>query len=192
MDTHNRPFALSTLVVTTLLSVVTLTGVVGCTNEAEREVARRKSNLHKLGMGYHAYYAKFNVAPADIEELSEFMLEDAPDDEATKEAVRSLRELDIVIFWNGILDSDQDNDQFSLGFEASVPGSGGYMVTGGGFVQLVTAKAFADMPSIPVREPAAKPETDAPAEDDDADRDDESAADSASPTPSKGASSETE
>ena len=123
--------------------------LTGCDGEQKAEVALRRACLSKLGMAYIAFANEKNAAPKDVEELVGYM-KSASDDETTTEAIKRLRDGDIVMFWNAKLSDDGDaNDQHVLGFEAAVPRGGGYIVMGGGFVDLVSAKKFTGMSEIP-------------------------------------------
>lgn len=132
-----------------LFSILCLS-VLGCNGEAEQAVALRRSNLTELGAAFQAFYGDRGKAPAGVGELSEYMLENSPDDQAIQDAVDSIEARDVQMIWDGVLSDAGDNDKYWLGFEASVPGSGGYIITGGGEVQLVTATQFAEMPVLPV------------------------------------------
>ena len=121
--------------------------IAGCSGEAEQKVALRRSNLAELGLGYQQYYAEHGRAPASAAEFSQFMSA-ASDESAIQNAVISLEEGEVVMFWNGVLAENGDDGQRTLGFEASVPGSGGYVVTADGTIQLVTAKQFAETPTV--------------------------------------------
>ncbi len=136
---------LSAFVIATLL-------IAGCSGEAEQKVALRRSNLTQLGMGYRQYYSEQGRAPSDAAELAQFMSA-AADESAVQEAVKSLEEGDVVMFWDGVLEQDSDKGEWTLGFEASVPGSGGYIVTADGSIRLVTARQFAETPTVATAAP---------------------------------------
>ncbi len=139
--------------------------VVGCSNEDALKVAKRRSNLSQAGMSYHLFFSKHGQAPADAKQLCEFMTAASADDSATADAVNSLTEMDVMMIWNGSLGDANENAKYVLGFEASVPGSGGYIVKGDGFVELVTAKQFSAMKTIPQVETSenTEPQTDSEA-----------------------------
>ncbi len=66
------------------------------------------------------------------------------------ECVQRLRDSEIVMYWDAALkQSSQENETYVLGFEAAVPRSGGYIVTGGGTVILVSPKSFKDFKEFP-------------------------------------------
>jgi hypothetical protein len=126
--------------------------IAGCSGEAEQKVALRRSNLTQLGLGYRQYYSEQGRAPSDAAELAQFM-SSAADESAVQEAVKSLEEGDVVMFWDGVLEQDSDQGEWTLGFEASVPGSGGYIVTADGSIRLVTARQFAETPTVAIASP---------------------------------------
>ncbi len=141
----------------TILLLAALTIVTGCNHDNELAVLKRRSVLSQLGIGYQAYQAQYGKSPSDAKQLGEFLLAEGAGDPHIESAVESLNNGDIVMIWNG-LTSDGKNlsgknlDNDLLGFESSVPRGGGYIVTGGASVQLVTVKQFSEMPTIPVSE----------------------------------------
>jgi hypothetical protein len=135
-----------------LVAAVLLTA--GCSGEAEQKVALRRSNLAELGLGYQQYDAEHGRAPASAAQLAQFMSA-ASDEAAIQAAVKSLEEGDVVMFWNGVLAENGGNGQRTLGFEASVPGSGGYVVTADGSIRLITARQFAETPTVEAPQPSA-------------------------------------
>ncbi len=126
----------------------------GCSKEAEKKVAMRKACLAKIGLAYHGYYSANGQSPNGVEELATYIEQNAKaDDEVASESANRLREGDIVMFWNVVLNDDGDeNEKYVLGFEAAVPRAGGYLVTGGGSVQLVSPKSFGEYKEFPVRQ----------------------------------------
>ena len=131
----------------------------GCSDEAARQkVAMRQACLAKLWVAYQDYHAARGRAPGGIDELTSFLDEQSGDkqnDETTSEAIKRLRAGEIVMYWNAALNADgEENEQYVLGFEAAVPRAGGYLVTGGGHVVLVTGNSFKDFKEFP-QQPAS-------------------------------------
>ena len=131
--------------------------LTGCGNEAQEKVAMRRACLSTLGVAYHQYFEEHQIGPPSVEEFASFIEKNADGDKTKVEAVKRLRELDIVVFWNASLEADGDaNDKYLLAFEAPCPGSGGYVVMGGGFVDHVNAKEFGELKEIPRKEPSVQ------------------------------------
>ncbi len=122
---------------------------VGCNSENESKVAKRRSNLSKTAAGYRQYIEEKGKGPSGVEDFAEFMLAQASADQAIENAVTAIREGDVVVIWDGVFPENEDPDKYTLAFEASVPGSGGYLVTGGGTIQLVTVQQFTSQPTLP-------------------------------------------
>jgi len=115
----------------------------------------RKSLLSKLGMAYHGFNSVKRRPPASTQELAAYLTERNDNPEAIALLIDPLKQGDIILIWNAILVTDGDtNDKYVLGYEKNVPESGGYMVTGGGFVQPVTAQQFASRPKIATSKPS--------------------------------------
>lgn len=127
--------------------IVVLASLTGCNEKAESAVAERRACLAKLSAAYHEFNAKNDATPKSIEELAGFV-EGNGADETETEAIKRLRDRDIVLFWNAD-PVKLTSGEFLLGFEASCPGNGGYMVKADGFVDHVTAKEFMAMKEIP-------------------------------------------
>jgi hypothetical protein len=137
-----------------LTSIAAAISTAGCSQEAEKKVAMRKACLAEIGRGYQGFYQANGQSPNGIEELASYITEHAkPDDEVASESATRLREGDIVMFWNVVLNGAGDeNEKYVLGFEAAVPRAGGYLVTGGGSVVLVSPKSFGEYQQFPVKQ----------------------------------------
>ncbi|MCG8651675.1 MAG: hypothetical protein MI861_17675, partial [Pirellulales bacterium] len=98
---------------------------------------------------YQQFFKEQGRSPANAAELTEFMRNADATDPDIQAALASLEEGDVVMHWNGLLSADTQNDQYTLGFEASVPGSGGYLVSPDATVKLVTVAEFNEIPAIP-------------------------------------------
>jgi hypothetical protein len=125
----------------------------GCSDEAAREVMMRKDCLENVGVAYRDFHAANDRSPTSINELASFMDENAGDNSAvTTEAIKRLREGQIVMFWNAALkEITADSEQYVLGYEAPVSRTGGYLVTGGGSIMLVTPNSFKDFKEYPLQ-----------------------------------------
>ncbi len=111
----------------------------------------RKACLAKLGIAYHGFHTARGRAPAGIDELVSYLKESSQEnDEVSSESAKRLSEGAIVMYWNAALHDDGDeNEKYVLGFEAAVPRNGGYLITGGGTVVLVTGTSFKDFKEFP-------------------------------------------
>lgn len=135
---------------TLLLSSVLL--AAGCSDEkAANEVTMRKDCLANLGLVYHKYREENGRSPSSIDELAAYIQQNSqPGDEVSSESIKRLKEADIVMFWDSELaDDPAENEKYVLGYETGIPRSGGYMVTGGGSVMLVTPNSFKEFKEYP-------------------------------------------
>ncbi len=124
----------------------------GCSDEAaQKKVMMRKACLEMLGNKYREFRSENGRSPKDTEELVSYIQQEATAGEnVASETVKRLEEGEIVIFWNAALaDSNSENEKYVLAYEAAVPRSGGYLVTGGGTIMLVTPGSFKDFKEYP-------------------------------------------
>ncbi len=85
-----------------------------------------------------------------MDELKAYLLERNSDTNAIALLIDPLRRGDIVLVWQGALSDVGDaSEKFLLGYEKNTPRSGGYMVTGGGFVRQISAEEFAEYKPLP-------------------------------------------
>ena len=119
----------------------------GC-GDGGAAVLKRRANLSTLGLAYHSFHQAKGKSAANAGELVQFMSAESPDPQTT-DAIASLEEGDIVMNWGGVLGDASENGKYVLGFEARAPASGGYVVMGDGFVQLMTGKEFTAATMLP-------------------------------------------
>jgi hypothetical protein len=126
--------------------------LVGCGDGGAADaIQKRRSNLQQLGIAYQRYHEGNQRSPADAIELLGFMKSQVENDPQLRDAIISLEEGDIVMAWDGQINSATKNADFVLGFEAGVPSTGGYVVMGDGAVQLMTAKDYSKASLLPSR-----------------------------------------
>ncbi|MGB0579623.1 MAG: hypothetical protein ACPGVU_07975 [Limisphaerales bacterium] len=128
--------------------LILLTGVllVGCGGEA----ALRKATLSKLGRAYHGFFAREKRTPVSIDEMEAYLLQNNKDTNAVAVLIDPLRSGAILFVWQGQLSRDgETNDKFLLGYEKNTPKEGGYMLTGGGYVDHVSPEEFAQYKPLP-------------------------------------------
>ena len=101
-----------------LFGTIVLVTLPGCSGEAERQVAKRRSNLTQVALAYQRYHNEQGKSPANSAELIEFMSASSTEPAVT-DAIESLTEGDVVVFWGGQLAGDSVADS-TLAFEASV------------------------------------------------------------------------
>ena len=130
------------------LIVLFLLVTSGC-GDGGAAVLKRRSDLERLAGSYREYHKLHQRAPADASQLLDFMR--AADDQAkeTISAAAALQEGDILMIWNGDLDTDPEPGRFVLGFEAGVPAHGGYVVMGDGTVKVIKRGQFQSAVMLP-------------------------------------------
>ena len=123
----------------------------GC-GDGGAAVLKRRSDLEHLFVGYRDYHKLHQRAPADASQLLDFM--SAADDQGEEaiSAAAALREGDILMIWNGDLDSNPALGKFVLAFEAGVPAHGGYVVMADGSVQVIKRGQFPSAQMLPTAE----------------------------------------
>lgn len=133
----------------------TLVALTGCGSKKPDDVLR-KSVLSQLGMAYHGFNLAEGRPPAGIQDLADYLAERNKNSNAAAVLIDPLKQGRLVLIWNAILTSDGEaNGNFVLGYEKNASITGGYIVTGGGFVQLITPEQFASLPKIANRPPEA-------------------------------------
>lgn len=134
-------------------TALTLVALSGCESKKPDDMLR-KSVLSQLGMAYHGFNMAEGRPPAGIQDLADYLAERINNSNAAAVLIDPLKRGRLVLIWNAVLTSDGEaNGKFILGYEKNVSVTGGYIVTGGGFVQLITPEQFALLPKIANRPP---------------------------------------
>ncbi|MEM8669945.1 MAG: hypothetical protein AAGG48_20630 [Planctomycetota bacterium] len=130
------------------LWILLATLLVGCGDGGEA-VVKRRNVLGSLAKAYMDFGVVNQRSPSSTSELIEHMRAQPSASEEELEAASGLEEGDIVMNWDGDLSKTAENGLYVLGFEAGVPGSGGYVVMADGMVQLMTRQDFSEARMVP-------------------------------------------
>ncbi|TWU22021.1 hypothetical protein Pla52o_30690 [Novipirellula galeiformis] len=144
-----------------LCLLTTLVGFIlgGCSDDsAAQEIRTRRACLVELASQYRLFQEQNGAAPENVGQFAEFINAKQPpvtDSSAKSEAnivsesLIRLADGDMMLLYNGVPASDPAFDpEAILGFEATVPSSGGYVVTANGDAKHVSAKVFAESKKV--------------------------------------------
>jgi len=113
-----------------------------CLSGCGADHTARKMELAKFALEYHEFNAAHGAAPARLDDLKERS-------SAFPNVYTQIEDGRLVVIWNAKLSHDgNENENYVLAYEKTVPEKGGWVIRAGGSVRRMTAEEFQKLPKI--------------------------------------------